>query len=427
MDDFVFLNTTNAPGLSPEAAKRVRGHITKSNFAKRRQRIITENPDVNKENNKRNNKNNPSKNRLSTSTDVRAASSDPTRNNKDLQLLILLSCLNPPTTNPSEAEWVDLVASEQALIEATMAVGMRHWSPQPSWQLQADFRSSRALTSIIKQISWKQTYTDGFLAAIMTMAFGARLLPSHEQAWDVHVDGLVQLINERRLRRIREPGWFWDGLVLFWHRKVIDVIGDSAGGLRVRQVAEICEGIMELRRSINQMYHTSHIDTRFVAEDIDKEATRLREKSQKLGKSKKNKYVSATALTLELIVCLLWPTDSQLGYTHNLAKDLQQTTSQLPKMPCPYMDLTSCQFIIGAVAAEHGSSTKTWFVDKLTSAARAMQERGWSDEPFEILQRMLRADESLMGWFGIEGGRDGISKGYEDMLRQILAPLKKGC
>lgn len=36
---FVFLNTTNAPGLSPQAARQMRCHITKSNFAKRRQRM----------------------------------------------------------------------------------------------------------------------------------------------------------------------------------------------------------------------------------------------------------------------------------------------------------------------------------------------------------------------------------------------------
>lgn len=35
---FTFLNTTDAPGLSRQAAKVVRGHVTKTNFAKRRQR-----------------------------------------------------------------------------------------------------------------------------------------------------------------------------------------------------------------------------------------------------------------------------------------------------------------------------------------------------------------------------------------------------
>jgi hypothetical protein len=206
MNNLVFLNTTNAPGLSPEATKRMRGHITRSNFAKRRERIAENPTKVNKKKTKL------SKKGLKSSTDL-ASLSHPTHNNHDLQLLIFLSCLNPPTTNPSEAEWVDLFASEPALVEATMAVGMRHWSPQPYWQLQAEVCSSKALTSIIQQISWRQTYSDGFLAAIMTMAFGARLGRADE-TWDVHVDGLVQIINDRRLRGIKEPGWFCDILVL---------------------------------------------------------------------------------------------------------------------------------------------------------------------------------------------------------------------
>jgi hypothetical protein len=201
-------------------------------------------------------------------------------------------------------------------------------------------------------------------------------------------------------------------------------MGDS-GGLRLRQVAEISEGIITLRRSIS-MYHMGHIDPQVIAKDIEEPLARLRQSTQKLRRSKKNKYVYATALTLELILCLLWPSESEPDYTHNLAEELQRTTSQFPKMPCPYMDLTSCQFIIGAVAAETGTSTKMWFIDKLTSAARAMQDRGWSDEPFEILKRMLGADDSLMGWFGMEGGRD--MTGYKDVSRQILGvSLDEAC
>lgn len=200
----------------------------------------------------------------------------------------------------------------------------------------------------------------------------------------------------------------------FWHRKVIDAISDS-GGARLRNVAEICEGIIALRQSIN-LYHEGHLDPQF----IEDEWTRLRGKTQKLRRSKKNKYLYSTALSLELILCLLWPPASQSSCIHTMAKDLQQSTSQFPKMPCPYMDLTSCQFIIGAVAAASGSSTRSWFVDKLTSAARAMQDRGWGDEPFEILGRMVGADESLMGWFGMEGARDSIVKGYGDVSRVIL-------
>lgn len=84
------------------------------------------------------------------------------------------------------------------------------------------------------------------------------------------------------------------------------------------------------------------------------------------------------------------------------------------------MDLTSYQFIIGAVAAARGSSTRSWFIDKLTSAAKAMQDRGWGDEPYEVLGRMLGADESLMVWFSMEGTENYGGGGYGDVSRRIL-------
>lgn len=183
----------------------------------------------------------------------------------------------------------------------------------------------------------------------------------------------------------------------FYDKRVIDAVSVS-GGARLRQVAEICEGIIMLRQSIN-LYHEGDLDP----QTVEKESTRLRQKIQRLRRSKRNKYIYSAVLNLELILNLLWPSGSESGYNHALASELQDVTSQFPKMPCPYMDLTSCQFIVGAVAAASNSSTRMWFMDKLTSAARAMQARGWSDRPFEILERMLRADDTLSGWFRMEG------------------------
>lgn len=45
------------------------------------------------------------------------------------------------------------------------------------------------------------------------MVFGARL--GHViSAWDVHVDGLVQVLGERRAKGVRQPEWFCDFLAL---------------------------------------------------------------------------------------------------------------------------------------------------------------------------------------------------------------------
>lgn len=203
----------------------------------------------------------------------------------------------------------------------------------------------------------------------------------------------------------------------FYYKKVIDAVSDTDGS-NLGQVADICEGIITLRESIKS-YNLGNLDPRDFAEDIEQPLIKLRKKTQKLRQSKKNKYIYSTALSLEVILCLSWPPVMEPAYIHSLADELQQTTSQLPKAPCPYMDLTSCQFIIGAVAAASNSSTRTWFVDKMARTACAMQERGWSEEPFEILGRMLGADQSLARWLGMECGR-GVSEEYRDVSRRIL-------
>lgn len=94
----------------------------------------------------------------------------------------------------------------------------------------------------------------------------------------------------------------------------------------------------------------------------------------------------------------MWPSALLKPNLNRLADELKQSLEQLPMRPCAYMDLTSCQLIVGAVVADNGSGTRNWFMDKLTGAARAMQSRGWSD-PFSILEKGLRSDIDLMEWF----------------------------
>jgi hypothetical protein len=44
---FTFIHASGTPGLTPSAAKKVRAHVTRSNFAHRRQRMeVTSRPDT---------------------------------------------------------------------------------------------------------------------------------------------------------------------------------------------------------------------------------------------------------------------------------------------------------------------------------------------------------------------------------------------
>lgn len=95
-----------------------------------------------------------------------------------------------------------------------MAIGIRHWSPDVSYQQLAEFHSSRAANIIIQRLESAQAPTDADLLAVFTMAFGARLMHD-DLAWNIHIDGLAQMIRERHSRGEPDlPSWFCDLCVL---------------------------------------------------------------------------------------------------------------------------------------------------------------------------------------------------------------------
>jgi hypothetical protein len=218
-----FLNTTNAPGLSQQAAKRVRGHVTKANFAKRRQRMarpvdksetdstITDpffyKGVLKKRSRKEDDSHVASQCQLCTTSLSSNAwlESHHDSHYADMahrrQALLLLACIHRPR-NISEATWVNLIVSEPALVEATMAIGTRLWSPRLSWQRRAGTHQSQ---------------TEAMLAAVSTMAFAERLA-NDDLAWNVHIDGLAQMIKERHSQGMSLPWWLHDIIVLYVRR-----------------------------------------------------------------------------------------------------------------------------------------------------------------------------------------------------------------
>ena len=78
-----------------------------------------------------------------------------------------------------------------------------------------------------------------------------------------------------------------------------------------------------------------------------------------------------------------------------IAVELKEAFCRLEIMTCSYMDLTSCQLMIGAVAARKGSHTREWFMEKLKSAVEALRSRGW-DNPRQILEKGFVIDSSLI-------------------------------
>ncbi|KAG4263042.1 hypothetical protein FPRO04_13291 [Fusarium proliferatum] len=188
---FTFVNVSNAPGMGPKEAKQMRGHITKTNFAKRRQRL-------GQQKKKANTAQHSSPSSVLVKSDERqvrhepkpiAHSSlirmvEPTYSPVEYLLceyraLIFPAGLGSPGSN-READWIALLHSEPALVEASMAIAIRH-SPglQRTQSIhEASVRKGRAIKMINERLDTPLGLTDGVLSAVFTLTFAEATIPS---------------------------------------------------------------------------------------------------------------------------------------------------------------------------------------------------------------------------------------------------------
>ncbi|KAF4455738.1 hypothetical protein F53441_1937 [Fusarium austroafricanum] len=225
---FTFVNVSDAPGLGPKEAKQMRAHVTKTNFAKRRQKL---------------GKDKKSKDIIQSKP---IASDLPGFDDQRLWRMVDGSALSPrsellltsmldPTCSPigyllceyrtlifptgtvapgstRETDWISLLHSEPALVEASMAIAMRH-SPRfqnSQTRREASLRKGRAIQLINQRLGTPLGLTDGVLSAVFTLTF-AELLESDLGARDIHIQGLAQMIKVRRSSgNTAIPSWFGD-------------------------------------------------------------------------------------------------------------------------------------------------------------------------------------------------------------------------
>jgi hypothetical protein len=76
-----------------------------------------------------------------------------------------------------------------------MAIGMRHWSPAAACQEKAVAHSCKAANIIIQRIKSETAHTGALIGAVLSMAIGERLM-HNDLIWNIHVDGLADLIKE---------------------------------------------------------------------------------------------------------------------------------------------------------------------------------------------------------------------------------------
>lgn len=127
---------------------------------------------------------------------------------------IFLDSSEYPNT-PAEAEWLNMLISEPALLESSLAVTTQHWAADISRQQNTHVHSTRAVNTLIQRINSRQAHTDAVLAVVCTMAIGGRLA-NDDVVWSIHMRGVTHLIRERYARGIFHlPSWFTDLLLSF--------------------------------------------------------------------------------------------------------------------------------------------------------------------------------------------------------------------
>jgi len=120
----------------------------------------------------------------------------------------------PFPSTPGEEAFIEAILSEEALAEVSLAIGMIHWSPAASDRERAVAHSSRASNVLVQRIKSGKAHTTAVMAAVMSMAIGARLA-QEEVAWNIHIDGLASIIAERRAQGAMDsPGLLCDFLIM---------------------------------------------------------------------------------------------------------------------------------------------------------------------------------------------------------------------
>ncbi|KAL4777230.1 hypothetical protein BDW60DRAFT_202141 [Aspergillus nidulans var. acristatus] len=384
-----FLNTTGA-SLSAAAAKRMRAHITRTNFAKRRQRIAIAGTKSELNAKRRHRR----RNQTEEEDGDGAPSLTPAPCNPSniaafhqIQELVFLEGRHTPGS-ASEAAWFNLIASEPALVEASLAVAVRQWSPDNSWQSKADYHSYAAVRLIKQRITSIATPSDGVLGAVITMALGASLV--HDDiAWKIHMDGLAHIVSERVSRGPHSlPSWFIDlivqdsinniiGFPRVWYQSIVQILGEQRDR-RILKLAEISDSVIKLRKVIESL-RMSSLNSMSFAQEIEEPLARLHYEARNL-RATDNLHIDAAARSIELVLYLLWPTQSAAHLTL-LAGELKE-------------------LVIGAIAADKASPVRAWFVDRISKAVRWMRRRGWHD-PLSVAEMVIGAesDDGLVGQF----------------------------
>ncbi|VUC36786.1 unnamed protein product [Clonostachys rosea] len=412
----MFLNATGAPVLSRADSRQMRAYITKSNFAKRRQRIsqveTKQDGDSNKTTEQAFHRRKKCQQRIQRATPGTSPTELPTRepssSTPSVQLLrnfryLVFLDIRPTVQDPVEKAWFDLITSEPVVFEASLAGGMRCWGPDEESQQNADLHLSRATNLLVDRISSEHVPSDAMIGAVMTMAFGERMA-DNDAAWNVHMEGLIRMMQQRWHHGVSELPPVFRSLVAldfinhllgfprFYHTKVVDSLS-SHGDQVISALAPISANVLFLKNAAGASQIGRATQT---SQDAQGPLQRL-QLATRILREFDDPYVQATSLSLEIYLNLLWPLLFPIDI-ESVGSELQDAMSEFRIKACPYMELTSPHYILGLIATKKGSPARTWFSDKLQGSVQVMRQSGWSD-PLSLMKRGLANEPHIHDQF----------------------------
>jgi hypothetical protein len=160
-------------------------------------------------------------------------------------------------------------------------------------------------------------------------------------------------------------------------------------------VADIASNIMRFRDTTRD-YRNAIVGHDYLTESVEETLRELHSKIQGL-RDHPDPEVRATSRAMTLLLHLSWPLEEMVNLSR-VARELRDILSRRALQPCLHADLTSGQFMVGAIAAEGDPEVRNWFLGRWKQAVSSMRIRGWPN-PVEMIERGLSCDPGLLRRF----------------------------
>lgn len=179
----------------------------------------------------------------------------------------------------------------------------------------------------------------------------------------------------------------------FYHGKVIQAV-KRYGYHPALDIIALCAEVTKFRDSLELNGRRRFKSNAIIAEPhqaYDSLFRRAR-KLQTYG----NPSIRATSLALEIMLHISrhHHCSTPLLDLTPTATEMMNALSQATNRGCSFMDLTSCHLMLGAIAADKGSRTRAWFINKMRRAVVAVEARGWK-RPLDVVEKGFDPGQDL--------------------------------